>query len=138
MNKSYTDLHGNVLYLTESELTWFKSVCDKCIKATRINISIECDNHELTYKGTKGSEALGILITDSPKNPLDGNLKITIDTYFIHECYEEKFNNGFNLNFESLEHVIAHELAHTIQWRHCKRHTRITEELYNKIMEYSD
>lgn len=137
MNTSYLDLWDNPTELTETEISWFMKICDECKAATGINILIECADHYVEYMG-KLKEALGILYTDNLESPLDGNSKITIDNYFIHECYEEIFNNGFNLNFGDLEHVIAHEFAHCYQWRHCKRHTRITEEIYQKIKEYQD
>lgn len=135
MNTLYLDLLDNPTNLTEAETQWFSEICKDCIESTGINILIECADHYGEYKG-KSKEALGIFHTNNIENPLNGDCKITIDNYFIHECYEEVFNNGYNLNFEDLEHVIAHEFAHAFQWRHCKRHTRLTEEIYQKIKEY--
>ena len=134
MNTKYLDLWDNPAELTEEELGWLKKICDDCVKATGINILIECADHT-EYKG-KAKEALGLFHSNNPDYPLNGNFKITIDNYFIHECYDERFNGKYNLSFEALEHVIAHEMAHAYQWRHCKRHTKLTEELYNKIVKY--
>lgn len=134
LNTEYLDLWDKPASLTEAEIKWFSGICNDCIEATGIKILIECADHE-KLKG-KSKEALGIFYTNNIENPLDGDCKITIDIFFIHECYEEVFNNGLNLNFEDLEHVIAHEFAHAFQWRHCKRHTQLTEELYQKIKEY--
>lgn len=135
MNTEYTDLYDNQTNLSETELQWFRSICAECINATGIKITIENDNHYGKYKG-KSREALGIFSTNNKENPLSGECKITIDNYFIHECYEEIYNGKHNLNFETIEHVIAHELAHAYQWRHCKRHERITENFYNQIKKY--
>ena len=135
VNTRYLDLYNNPTSLTEAELHWFLNICNDCIKATGINIPVECADHSTEYKG-KAKEALGMCHAGNPNNPLDGDCKITIDNYFIHECYEELFNNGHNLTFETLEHVIAHEFAHGFQWRHCKRHTQLTEEIYRRIKEY--
>lgn len=135
MNTVYLDLCDNPTNLTEAEIQWFSRICNDCIEATGIKILIECADHYREHKG-KSKESLGTFHTNNIESPLDGDCKITIDNYFIHECYEELFNNGYNLNFEDLEHVIAHEFAHAFQWRHCKRHTRLTEEIYQKIKEY--
>lgn len=135
MNIAYLDLYDNPANLTEAEIKWVCEICKDCTEATGIKILIECADHYREHKG-KSKEALGIFHTNNIESPLDGDCKITIDNYFIHECYEEVFNNGHNLNFENLEHVIAHEFAHAFQWRHCKRHTRLTEEIYQKIKEY--
>ena len=137
MNTSYLDLYDNPANLTAEELQWFMQICDDCRKATGIDIQIECADHYTMYTG-KSKEALGTFHADNPSNPMTGDCKITIDNYFIHECYEELFNKKPNLNFEDLEHVIAHELAHIFQWRHCKRHRRLTEEIYQKIKLYQE
>lgn len=134
-NTSYLDLLKNPANLSADEIQWFSIICKDCIDATGINISIECADHYSNFTG-KRKEALGIFTTDNIESPLSGNCKITIDNFFIHECYNEIFYGKPNLNFEDLEHVIAHELAHVFQLRHCKRHTRFTEEIYKKIKTY--
>ena len=135
MNTHYLDLYDNPSQLTEEEIAWFNKICKECIEATGINILIECEDHYRKCKD-KSKEAHGIIWSTNVDNPLDGDCKITIDNLFIHDCYEEVFNNGCNLNFKTLEEVIAHELAHTLQWNHCKKHRAITEELYGKIKSY--
>jgi len=135
MNTAYLDLYNIPSSLTDTEIEYFSEICKDCVEATGIKVIIECADHYGEHKG-KHKEALGLFHAKNKENPLDGGCKITIDNYFIHECYEEVFNNKDNLNFESLEHVIAHEFAHAFQWRHCKRHTKLTEELYQKIKEY--
>ena len=137
MNTGYLDVYDKPTQLTEEELAWFQKVCKECIEATGIDILIDCDDHYARHTG-KTKDALGTFQTDNIENPLAGNCRITIDNFFIHECYEEVFNNTPNLSFDTLEHVIAHELAHAEQWRHCKRHSTITEELYEKIKSYQN
>jgi hypothetical protein len=61
---------------------------------------------------------------------------ITIDEFFINECYKYFILDTFStweLNAETLEYVICHELAHTTQWRHCKKHEKITQKLLSKV-----
>ncbi|MBQ1470277.1 MAG: hypothetical protein IIZ29_05430 [Schwartzia sp.] len=117
--------------LTDAELDWFHAVVAKCKAATGCTVEIIAYNHDL-YDG-KSRDALGCCITDNTEDPLQGDTWITIDTWFIHEKYEEEFCNGFSIERQSLVDVIAHEIAHTYQWRHCKRHQRITSELVEKI-----
>lgn len=135
MDIMYTDLYGNQAYLTTKEINWFKNVCDNCRNATSINIPIEPHNHE-KYSG-KQKEALAFIATDNTADPLSGDTMISVDTYFIHECYLEVFHGICNLSFTTLEEAISHEYAHCFQWRHCKRHTRITQMIYQKIKDYS-
>ena len=136
MNTSYFDLYDNLTELKEDELSWFLQICEFCKAATGIYIPIECEDHSV--RSGKSKEALGILHTDNPNTPLNGDTFITIDSLFIHECYEEVFEQKLNLSFENLEHVIAHEFAHCYQWRHCKKHAKITEEIYQKIKKYQE
>lgn len=117
--------------LTDQELDWFHAVVAKCKAATGCSVEIIAYNHDL-YDG-KSRDALGCCITDNVKDPLRGDTCITIDTWFIHEKWEEEFNDGFTLEKQSLIDVIAHEIAHTYQWRRCKRHQRIASELVEKI-----
>ena len=127
----YSDVYDRPTTLTADELNWFHSVVEKAKAATGCTVEIIAYNHD-RYKGTS-SEALGCCITNDPENPIDGGY-ITIDTYFIHEMYEVKFNGGFNLCFDTLEHVIAHEIAHLTEWNHSEAHTELTEKLYQLIV----
>ena len=136
MDISYLDLDDQPAELSQEELNWFFKVCEECQEATGIRIQIQPADHE-KRKG-KGKEALGTLHTKDPDNIAASESMITIDNYFIHECFEEKFHGQYNLSFETLEHVIAHEFAHLYQWRHCKRHERLTEELFEKIKRYQE
>ncbi len=125
------DFFGKTINLTDQELNWFHSVVDKCKAATGCAVQIIAYNHDL-YTG-KSKDALGCCITDNTADPLSGDTCITIDAWFIHEKWEEEFNDGFAVERLSLVEVIAHEIAHLYQWRHCKRHQSITSELVSMI-----
>lgn len=135
MDIIYTDLYGEEAYLTTQEINWFRNVCELCKAATSINLPIEPHNHEKLHG--KQKEALAFICTDNTADPLSGDTMISVDTYFIHECYEEVFKGICNLSFTTLEEAISHEYAHCFQWRHCKRHDRITQMIYQRIEEYS-
>lgn len=130
----YTDLNGRQAYLTNKEVSWFKYIRDICREAAEIRLPIEPHNHE-KLKG-KSREALAFIATDNKNDPLSGDTYISVDTYFIHECYAELYEGEPNLAFITMEEVLSHEFAHCFQWRHCKRHERLTQQFYLKIKEY--
>ena len=70
--------------------------------------------------------------TNNPDTKPEEREEITIDNYFIHEKYESIFNGGFDIEPETLESVISHEIAHRYKFRHCKAHSRITREILEK------
>ena len=133
---SYTDLYDNPTELTDAELAWFNGIVNRFHRLPEAsNIKITNCNHEELDK--KQQEAYGIYWkprdTTSDLRPY-----ITIDNFFIHEMYETTFHDAYNLTGETLESCIAHEIAHHYQFRHCKRHTRITKEIlkkYNSLPE---
>lgn len=129
----YEDLYGNMVDLTAEELDWFYDIVAKfqTIEEAR-GIEITNRNHE--ELGGKNKEALGEFYTDNPKDE-NADCFITIDNYFIHEQFECVFHGKHNLTFDTLENVIAHEIAHRFQFRHCKRHTRLTAEILAKYNE---
>jgi hypothetical protein len=95
-----------------------------------MNISITILDHE-TLPG-KHKNALGVC-----HNYFD-NYHITIDQFFVEECYKYFVLNDitgltWELNGETLEQVICHELAHTQIWRHGKKHTELTNRLLSKV-----
>jgi hypothetical protein len=62
--------------------------------------------------------------------------KITIDEYFIEECYEAEINGKWyllNLTGQNLVEVICHEIAHIYEWRHGKKHRDITQRLIGLV-----
>ena len=131
---TYIDLLDNPSELTHDELNWFNNVAGICKAAIGVNIPIITYDHELLHGSSK--EALGIFWTTDAKNPLNDDSFITIDCCTLHERYETKFNNGFDLIFDTLAGIIAHDLAHDFQFRQCKRHSRITAEFLERIHEY--
>ena len=130
---TYLDCRDKPTRLTEEELNWFHQIVKKCKAATGCDVEIIAYNHDLY--GNKSVDALGCCLTNNCKNPLadDADSLITIDCYFIAEQYGVVFRNDFNISMDTLEHVIAHEIAHLHVWRHGKKHTALTEELYQKI-----
>ena len=100
METAYEDLYDNPATLTESEMSWFETICRQCTEAVELeeDIPIYSMNHS-RLKG-KSKEAYGIIWK------AEDQTYITIDTYFIHECYESVFHNAWNVTFETLEHVM--------------------------------
>ncbi len=132
-NNRYEDIYGNMVDLTEEELNWFYGIVAKFQMLEEAKgIEIVNRNHE--ELSGKSREALGQFYTDDPKDE-KADCFITIDNYFIHEQFEWVFNGKYNLAFETLENVIAHEIAHRFQFRHCKRHKRLTAEILAKYNE---
>ena len=120
MNKNqYSDLHNNMIELMPEELTYFYDTVNRIKNALKIECNISNYNHDL-IGGHKN--ALGICYTDDFKQ-----FFITVDNYYIHECFI-----GYDfLSGQTLDEVICHEIAHMTVWRHGKKHT----ELMNKYLE---
>ena len=116
--------------ITEQE--YFKQTVKKILTqigyTAKINITIL--DHS-TLKG-KAKKTLGICW----RNQFD-ICHITIDEFFVHECYTyfilDSITSTWELNGQTLEKVICHELAHVQQWNHCKKHDRIMCELYDMV-----
>ena len=130
---TYTDWHGTVFSLTQQELDWFRSLVVKANAVTGNTVEIIPYNHEL-YRG-KSKNALGCCITTDRDNPLaqDAETYITIDTWYIHEKYQEHTGEMPRIEPTSMLEVIAHEIAHLYIWRHGKRHTALTAQIYQQI-----
>lgn len=133
-SNEYLDLWDRPTSLTAEEIAYFRETVECVKKALGVEVEIINRDHYREMDG-KHREAHGIFYTNDTKAPAKDCL-ITIDNLFIHDCYREKFHGEFNLNFESLEHVICHEIAHMSQFRHCKKHSKLTEELYEKVQAY--
>lgn len=132
---TYLDCYDRPTKLTKAQLDWFHSVVDHCKAATGCTVDIIAYDHDLY--GDKSVDALGCCVVyDMKHRAKDARSCITIDCYFINEQYDWVFNNGFNISGDTLEHVIAHEIAHLFVWRHGAKHSAMTEELYRKIQEY--
>lgn len=130
----YLDLWGKSVSLTQEELDFFWGVVGDVRSALGVEIEITNRDHESAFTG-KSKNANGCFYTSDPKNPSE-DCFITIDNFFIHECYCEKFNGELNLSFQSLEEVLCHEIAHMEKFRHGKGHTKLTEELLGKVQAY--
>jgi Zn-dependent protease with chaperone function len=132
---SYSNEYGKQTELTPEELAWFHSAVDRARRATGCpeSVDIVAYDHDL-YLG-KSKDALGCCCSTDTKNPMAGDPFIAIDNWFIHEMYEVVFKGWFNLNGgETLESVLAHEIAHLSVWRHGKKHTALTEHYLELIM----
>lgn len=132
-NNMYEDIYGNAAYLTSEELDWFYGIVEK-FKILDETKGIEILNRNHEELCGKSKEALGEFYTDDPKDA-NADCFITIDNYFIHEQFEWIFNGKHNLTFDTLENVISHEIAHRFQFRHCKRHAKLTAEILQKYNE---
>ena len=130
---TYTDYKDRPVSLTSEEVEWFHCQVEKAKKATGYNVDIVAYDHEL-YEGTH-KEALGCCCTTNPENQLGEGVEtyITIDCFFIDECWRHEFKGEYFLSDASLLEVIAHELAHLKIWNHGKRHTKLTEKLLKQI-----
>lgn len=130
---TYSDYRNRPTKLTDKELQWFYGIVEKARAVTGCTVPIITYDHEL-YEG-KHKDALGCCCTTDPSNPLGEGVEtiITIDCYFINECYRHEFYGDFLIAGETLVEVIAHEIAHLKVWRHGKKHTQLTSELTEKI-----
>ena len=99
MDRAYFDLYGVPTQLTDEEISWFLEVCEVCKEATGIDVEITCKIHD--WLPGKAKEALGVIYTDGDR------FWITIDTYFIHECYEEsQFTHIYKLHRKKTNKII--------------------------------
>lgn len=131
---TYSDYKDRPTTLTETQLKWFFENVDRARKATGVTVDIIPWDHD-TLSG-KNKDALGITYTQDPNNTLGEGVDtyITIDCYYIDECWRHEFDGDYLISGEVLLHTIAHEIAHLTVWRHGKRHTNLTEKLYEQIM----
>lgn len=130
---TYTDYKDRPAELTADELSWFAEIVAKARQATGCTVPIIPYDHDL-YRG-KSREALGTCTTTDPENQLGEGVEtwITIDCYFIDECWRHEFKGDFLIAGETLEEVIAHEIAHLTVWRHGKKHSAQTAKLLELI-----
>ena len=99
--------------------------------SVNVRVPIEPMNHE-QLTGTN-KEALGICWAEDDGTGKPVPFRITIDEFFIHECYVYENDPFAVLRPASLEQVIAHEIAHLHVWRHGKKHTALTEHICRLI-----
>ena len=130
---TYTDCWNRPTELTADELSWFAEIVAKARQATGCMVPIIPFDHDL-YRG-KSREALGTCTTTDPENQLGEGVEtyITIDCYFIDECWRHEFKGDFQIAGETLQEVIAHEIAHLTVWRHGKKHSALTADILSRI-----
>ena len=121
--------------LNTNEQQYFNEVLNSITNNLDVRIPIISYDHEkLTGESKK---ALGCAWSENEGVSV---YQITIDEFFIQECYNNSLWNqrkgGYpKLVKESLEEVVCHEIAHMMHWRHGKKHTELTNRLlsdYNK------
>ena len=117
--------------LTEDEVKFFNDTVARIKYSVNVNVPIEPMDHE-QLTGTN-KEALGICwaLDDGTGKPAP--YRITIDEFFIHECFVALDEPCMKIIPETLEQVIAHEIAHLRVWRHGKKHTELTERICRLI-----
>ncbi len=117
--------------LTDEEIKYFEDTVTKVKHSVNVRVPIEIMNHE--HLIGKDKEALGICWAKDDGTKLVP-FRITIDEFFVHECFAaiEKPYIG-KLEPQSLEEVIAHEIAHLHYWRHGKKHTEFTRYICRLI-----
>lgn len=127
---TYSDMYDNLAELNKAELDYFQSVVKdfSIIMQDYLGVVLPIHNRDHEKMDGKHKEALGIFYTNDKENILV-DAYITIDNYFIHECYESVFNNIPNISFSTLEETISHEIAHGLVLRHGKKHRELTERI---------
>lgn len=128
---TYSDLYGNKTALTTEEKEYFLNTVNRIKSSLGVELEITNRDHETAFTG-KSKEALGIFYTEDPNVPKE-DCYITIDNFFIHECYMADTKGELNLSFQTLEEVICHELAHRDKFRHGKGHRKLTNELLSRV-----
>lgn len=127
MKKQYS----TVSTLTEEEIKFFNDTVARIKYSVNVNVPIEPMDHEQLIR--KYKEALGICWAEDNGEGRPAPFKITIDEFFIHECYVALKDPYAVFVPDTLEHVIAHEIAHLHVWRHGKKHTELTQRICRLI-----
>lgn len=127
---TYSDMYDNLAELNKAELDYFQSVVKdfSIIMQDYLGVVLPIYNRDHEKMDGKHKEAFGIFYTNDKENILV-DAYITIDNYFIHECYESVFNNIPNISFSTLEETISHEIAHGLVLRHGKKHRELTKRI---------
>ena len=132
---TYSDCRNRMTELTKDELDWFYAWVERAKHVTGCTVDIVPYDHELY--ASKHQDALGCTITNKPDDVLgDGvDTYITVDCYFIDECWKREFQGAWTLETETLPGVLAHEIAHLTYWRHGKKHSELTARLLKQIQD---
>jgi hypothetical protein len=121
--------------LNVEQSQYFENIVNPIINKFNVSIPIIPFDHDTLTD--KSKEALGSAWSYDKKTVY----QITIDEYFIYECYcDHMWNQGIRkkgyypkLEKQSLAEVICHEIAHMTYWRHGKKHTELTQQLINSL-----
>lgn len=119
--------------LTEEEIKFFNDTVARIKYSVNVHVPIEIMNHDNLVG--KHKEALGICWAEGDETGKPAPFRITIDEYFVHECFVALERPYMKLEPQSLEQVIAHEIAHLHIWQHGKKHTELTERIFRLIEE---
>lgn len=117
--------------LTEEEVKFFNDTVARIKYSVNVRVPIEPMNHEQLTGRNK--EALGICWAEDDGTGKPTPFRITIDEFFIHECFVALEKPYMKIEPETLEQVIAHEIAHLHVWRHGKKHTELTQRICRLI-----
>ena len=116
-------------------LEFFYSTVERVKKILSVEIPIERYDHSL-IRGHHN--ALGICHGTADNYGKNWKpVKITIDNQFIEECYIMEYENGWwlkdLLRGKNLVSVLCHEIAHITVFRHGKRHSELSQQLFAKV-----
>jgi len=117
--------------LTEEEAKFFNDTVARIKYSVNVRIPIEPMDHE--QLSGKSKEALGICWAEYDEAGKPIPFRITIDKFFIHECFVALEKPYMKIEPQTLEQVIAHEIAHIHVWRHGKKHTELTARICRLI-----
>lgn len=123
----YFDIRNNPAALTDAEQAYFQENVALVKNALGVEIPVYMFNQEILPGSA--ANALGI-------HWMNANSKdefITVDNYFIHECYEAAFHGAFLLEEENLVSVLCHEIAHMRYQRHTKYHANLTKKYISQV-----
>lgn len=116
--------------LSLQEAEFFATIVARFRRAVGVDCPIEPMDHE--QLNGKHKEALGCCWKRIDSENKGAFYLITIDEYFIHECFVALEKPYIAMEPQTLEEVIAHEIAHLSQWRHGKRHNELTACILSK------
>jgi len=117
--------------LTAEEREFFEKTVVSVKCSVPVDVPIEAMDHSVLPK--KYKEAFGNCWAREYKDGRRIPYLITIDEFFIHECFVALEKPYLKLESETLEDVIAHEIAHLRYWRHGKKHTAWTKYILGLI-----
>lgn len=105
------------------------------VSRVRYSVNVKCPIEPMDHDqlNRKHKEALGCCWKRVDGESGVSSYLITIDEYFIHECFVALERPYMKIESQSLEEVIAHEIAHLHHWRHDKKHGALTARIIRLI-----